>query len=81
MPTPASRVLRIRAVDLTNRIPGYLFREHGDGDDAWKQVKTRAVCELHPHEGSFLPEVVTATFTDGTERYFNPDDQVEIRPA
>jgi hypothetical protein len=22
----------------------------------------------------------TVKFTDGTERYFNPDDQVEIRP-
>ncbi|HWF70099.1 MAG TPA: hypothetical protein VG187_11130 [Mycobacterium sp.] len=81
MPTPPHRVLRMRAVDLTNRIPGYRFREHGEGDDAWKQVKTRVVSELHPHEGSFLPEVVTVKFTDGTERYFNPDDPVEIQPA
>jgi hypothetical protein len=71
----------MRAVDLTNRMPGYQFREHGEGDDAWKKVKKRAVCELHPHEGSFLPQVVTVTLADGTERYFNPDDQVEIRPA
>lgn len=81
MPTPSSRVLRMRAVDLTNRIPGYLFREHGDDDDAWKRVKARVVCELQPHEGSVLPELVTVTFTDGTERYFNPEDQVEIRPG
>jgi hypothetical protein len=81
MPTPPNQVLRMRAVDLTNRMPGYLFREDGEGDDAWKKVKTRAICELRPHEGSLLPEVVTVTFTDGTERYFNPDDQVEIRPT
>ena len=34
-----------------------------------------------PHEGKFLPEVCTVKFTDGTERYFNPNDQVEIGPA
>jgi len=71
----------MRAVDLTNRSPGYLFREHGEGDDAWKRVKARVVCEARPHEGRFLQEVCTVTFTDGTERYFNPDDQVEIRPS
>jgi hypothetical protein len=38
------------------------------------------VCELAPYEGDFLPEMCTVTFTDGTERYFNPNDQVEIRP-
>jgi hypothetical protein len=71
----------MRAVDLTNRGPGYLFREPGEGDDAWKRVKARVVCESRPHEGSFLPEVCTVAFTDGTERYFNPEDQVEIRPS
>ena len=71
----------MRAVDLTNRSPGYLFREPGEGDDAWKRVKERVVCESRPHEGSFLPEVCTVTFTDGTERYFNPEDEVEIRPS
>ncbi|MGA8125412.1 MAG: hypothetical protein WBS15_17065 [Mycobacterium sp.] len=81
MSTPPSRVLRMRAVDLTNRSPGYQFREHGEGDDAWKRVKARVICESRPHEGGFLPEVCTVTFTDGTERYFNPDDQVEIRPS
>ena len=45
-----------------------------------KRVKTRVVSELAPHEGGFLPEVCTVIFTDGTERYFNPNDQVEIRP-
>jgi len=69
----------MRAVDLTNRAPGYLFREKGEGDAAWKRVKIRVVCELSPYEGSLLPEVCTVTFTDGTERYFNPDDEVEIR--
>jgi hypothetical protein len=80
MPSPSSRVLQLRAVDLTNRLPGYLLREHGEGDDAWKRVTSRVVSELSPHEGGFLPEVCTVKFADGTERYFNPDDQVEIRP-
>ncbi|WP_292989581.1 hypothetical protein [Mycobacterium sp.] len=80
MPTPSSRVLQLRAVDLTNRLPGYLLREQGEGDNAWKRVKTRVVSELAPHDGTFLPEVCTVQFTDGTERYFNPSDQVEIRP-
>ena len=80
MPTPPSRVLRMRAVDLTNRIPGYFVREYGEGDDAWKKVKARVICELAPYQDSFLPEVCTVKFTDGTERYFNPNDQVEIRP-
>jgi hypothetical protein len=80
MSTPPSQVLRMRAVDLTNRLPGYLFREHGEGDNAWKRVKTRVVCESSPHDGSPLPQMCTVKFTDGTERYFNPDDQVEIRP-
>jgi hypothetical protein len=71
----------MRAVDLTNRAPGYLFREFGEGDDAWKRVKSRVVCELHPHDGHFLPEVCTVMFTDGTERYFNPNDPVEIRAS
>jgi hypothetical protein len=35
---------------------------------------------LAPHDGGFLPEVCTVQFTDGSERYFNPDDKVEIRP-
>ena len=80
MSTPPGQVLRMRAVDLTNRLPGYLFREHGEGDNAWKRVKTRVVCESSPHDGSPLPQMCTVKFTDGTERYFNPDDQVEIRP-
>ena len=80
MPSPSSRVLQLRAVDLTNRLPGYQLRECGEGDDAWKRVKTRVVSELAPYDGDFLPEVCTVTFTDGTERYFNPNDQVEIRP-
>lgn len=70
----------MRAVDLTNRAPGYLFREHGEDDDAWKRVKRRVICESR-HQGRVLPEVCTVAFTDGTERYFNPDDAVEIRPS
>jgi hypothetical protein len=72
----------LRAVDLTAVDPcaGYLFREHGDPDAGWKLVQTRAVCERRPHRGAFLPEMVTITFADGTERFFNPDDQVEIGP-
>jgi hypothetical protein len=69
----------MRAIDLTNRAPGYLFREHGEADDAWKRVKSRVICESRPHEGRVLPEVCTVLFTDGTERYFNPEDPVEIR--
>jgi hypothetical protein len=80
MQTPSSRVLQMRAVDLTNRLPGYQLREQGEGDTAWKRVKTRVVCESAPYEGGSLPEVCTVIFTDGTERYFNPSDQVEIRP-
>jgi hypothetical protein len=80
MPTPSSRVLQLRAVDLTNRLPGYQLREYGEGDNAWKRVTTRVVCELAPHEGGFLPELCTVKFTDGSERYFNPNDKVEIRP-
>ena len=80
MPMPSSRGLQLRADDLTNRLPGYQLREQGEGDDAWKRVTTRVVSELAPHDGSFLPEVCTVKFADGTERYFNPDDQVEIRP-
>ena len=80
MPTPSSRVLQMRAVDLTNRLPGYQLREYGEGDDAWKRVKTRVVSELAPYEGGFLPELCTVKFTDGTERYFKHNDKVEIRP-
>jgi hypothetical protein len=71
----------MRAVDLTNRLPGYLVREYGEGDDAWKRVKSRVICELPPYEDTFLPQVCTVKFTDGSERYFNPDDQVEIRSS
>jgi hypothetical protein len=81
MATPPSRVVRMRALDLTNRIPGYFVRAYGEGDDAWKQVKARVICESQRHEGETLPDVCTVKFTDGTERYFNPHDQVEIRPA
>jgi hypothetical protein len=79
-----SRVSRRRAGDLAGFDPpavvGYLFREHGDSDDAWKLVKTRPIWSLRPHDGTFLPEVVTVKFADGTERLFNPEDQVEICP-
>jgi hypothetical protein len=69
----------MRAVDLTAFGAGYLFREYGEDDSAWKRVVTRPICELRPHEGTFLPEVVTLQFDDGTERFLNPDDQVGIR--
>jgi hypothetical protein len=72
------RVSRLRAGDLAGFDPtavGYLFREHGDSDDAWKLVETRPIWLL-----TFLPEVVTVKFADGTERIFNPLDQVEICP-
>ncbi|MGA7054855.1 MAG: hypothetical protein WBZ37_27015 [Mycobacterium sp.] len=78
------RVHQMRAVDLTAVNPpaaGYLFRDYGDRDHAWKLVKTWVICELAPHEGAFLPAVVTVKFADGTVRFFNPDDQVEIGPA
>lgn len=77
-PMPPSHVRRVRARDLAFRDPGYLVREYGEPDDAWKQVKSPVICELRPDEGSLLPEVCTVEFTDDTERYFNPDDWVEM---
>ena len=56
----------------------YLFREHGENDDAWKLVRKSPICE-RPDDGGFLPEMVTVKFDDGTERFFNPGDQVETR--
>jgi hypothetical protein len=35
---------------------------------------------LPVHEGKFLPETVTVTFTDDTVRIFNPHDWVDIGP-
>ena len=78
------RVRRWRAVDLCGltQVPcRYLFREYGEDDNAWKLVVTSPICELRPHGGQFLPELVTMKFADGTERSFNPNDQVETRPA
>jgi hypothetical protein len=37
------------------------------------------ICELRPQDGRFLSQMVTVKFADGTERWFNPDDQIEIR--
>jgi len=59
---------------LAGRTP--TFPQHRSNDPAFGRP-----CELRPHEGSFLPEVCTVIFTDGTERYFNPDDQVEIKSS
>jgi len=43
-----SRVRRMLAVELTGTgvQAGYLFREYGEGDDAWKLVKTRPICRV-----------------------------------
>ena len=71
------RVRRWRPAQLarTNEdLCRYLFREHGENDDAWKLVVKSPICELRPHDGGFLPEMVTVKFDDGTERFFNPDD-------
>ena len=77
---PPSRVRRVWALHLAGLDPGYLLREVGEGDDAWKRVKEPVICQLVPHEGTFLPEVCTVKFTDDTERYFNPRDWIEIGP-
>jgi hypothetical protein len=77
---PPSRVRRVWAVHLAGLDPGYLLREAGEDDDAWKRVKARAICTLPVHEGKFLPETVTVTFTDDTVRIFNPHDWVDIGP-
>ncbi len=79
MSQPLNRVRRTRAADLAGRDPGYLLREQGESDEAWRQVATQVICALRPHEGTFLPEICTVKFTDGTERVFNPDDRVEIK--
>ena len=76
------RVRHWRAAQLArpNEDPcRYLFREHGEDDDAWKLVVKSPICGLRTHDGGFLPEVVTVKFDDGTERWFNSDDQVETR--
>lgn len=76
------RVRRRRAVDLAklNEEPcRYLLREQGEDDDAWNLVVKSPICELRPEGGKFLPEMVTVKFGDGTERWFNPDDQVETK--
>jgi hypothetical protein len=73
----------MRAVDLTAVIPtvaGYRLREYGDADDAWKLVTARVFCGQRRGQGGFVSELVTVTFADGTQRLFQPDDQVEIGP-
>jgi hypothetical protein len=62
----ARQLHRMRAVDLAAVSPpaaGYLFRDYGDCDRGWKLVKTRVIRELHPHEGAFLPPLVTVEFS------------------
>jgi hypothetical protein len=72
----------MRAVELArlNEEPcRYLFREYGEDDDARNLVLQSPICELRPQDGRFLPQMVTVKFADGTKRWFNPDDQIEIR--
>lgn len=69
-----------RARDLAGREPGYLLREHGESNEAWRRVATPVICALRPQDGTFMPEICTVRFTDGTTRVFNPDDQVETKP-
>jgi hypothetical protein len=74
----------MRAVDLTAVIPtiaGYRFREYGDSDDAWKLVKARVFCALRGADAASASEMVSVRFVDGTERFLNPDDEVEIGPV
>jgi hypothetical protein len=79
------------ALSLTSIDPDgeYMLRESGDEDSAWKLVQTRAHGERwfdklpsdapgEPEKTVWLPEVVLVRFTDGTERYFNPNDPVEV---
>lgn len=76
--TPKVRRCRARDLCKLNEEPcRYLFRGYGDGDDAWKLVLISPICELRPHGGEFLPEMVTVKFADRTVGLFNPGDQVE----
>jgi hypothetical protein len=78
----SNKVRRMRAVELAgasmSTSPTYTFRQVGAGDDAWKRVKGRAICELHPSEIGLMPEIVTFECVDGTKQYFNPDDEIEL---
>ncbi len=74
----------MRAVDLTAVPPsavGYGFRKYGAPDDAWKLVTTRVFCGYRRGDDGRVSELVTVRFADGTQRLFNPEDEVEIGPA
>jgi hypothetical protein len=43
---PPSRLRTVREVNLADLHPGYLLREAGEADAAWKRVKTRAISAL-----------------------------------
>lgn len=84
-----SRVLHLKAGELAGVDTldgGYLLRSVDDAPDDWRLVTTRVPPgELWPNRGgpgsAFLPPLVTVTYADGSDRVFNPDDQVEIKPA
>jgi hypothetical protein len=76
------RVTQLRAAELYGIPPGYLLRERGEGDEAWKQVAEPVYASMPVHDGQLFPSTASVKFTDGTERIFNADDHIEImQPA
>jgi hypothetical protein len=62
-----------------------LLRSQDDGPDAWCLITEHPKTELRPNNtgvgGPFLPEILTVTYADGTERCFNPEDWFEVKPT
>ena len=71
---------QLSASDLPGCGVPYLLRPVDE--DNWHLVKQRPIHRLVPLPGEgFLPQEVTVTLADGTERMFNPQDQVLVGPA
>ena len=68
----------------------YMVREFGQDDSAWQLVRPPTGTEHRPvHMPSDIPgepdrtvwlDSVTVPLADGTKRFFNPTDEVEVRP-
>ncbi|MEM6110692.1 hypothetical protein AAHS21_31420 [Mycobacterium sp. 050272] len=70
----------MRADDLGDIEPGYFLRAAGESDADWNQVHTRVIRQLMPAPAGMKGvESVPVKFIDGTERVFNPGDEVEIK--
>ena len=79
----------IQLTHLDARKP-YMLRELGQDDAAWQLVRLRSTIAAHrpeqlPSDIAGEPDKtlwldsVTVVLSDGTERLFNPTDQVEVR--